>query len=196
MDARRVRNASGRQLIIAVFTADNIERHLADGWTPEQLTTGKVSILGAKTHRVPCNSTDTVKDLKRALEDRHGFNSSCFTLLRGKTAMRDTEPLFESTTLILLPDAPPKPVPAPSAPVQPGSLKLKDPRENGGSLTMTTTPEEEEADEKARQPPPPPAPARPPPAGSERPVDRRLLAAAAERKLRSSRQAHSLRGFR
>eukprot|EP01059_Diplonema_ambulator_P026287 TRINITY_DN43544_c0_g1_i1.p3 TRINITY_DN43544_c0_g1~~TRINITY_DN43544_c0_g1_i1.p3 ORF type:complete len:179 (+),score=61.75 TRINITY_DN43544_c0_g1_i1:59-595(+) len=174
MDARKVKGALGGVIEVKVFTADNLEKHLADGWTPEQLSSGKVAVLGAKIHVVRLERT-SVKGLKDKLEDAYGYSKECCTLMRGKTVVLDSEPVFHGTTFLMM-----KPRKEESketgGKVPMGSLRLRDPNQYGGSRTMVVA----EGEEKAADKPPPPEPQVKIPTG--RPVNRNEVLAALRRR--------------
>ena len=131
---------------VEIFTADNVEMHLAAGWRAEQLTSGKVAVLGAKTYTVHCSRTWTVRDLKLAAVDCLATPAERFSLLRDGRAVTDDEPLFKGNIFLAVLDKK-RPTATPATAPPPGSCKLRDPNEFHGSLTQTIAEEEEEKDE-------------------------------------------------
>eukprot|EP01063_Lacrimia_lanifica_P013237 TRINITY_DN1985_c0_g6_i1.p1 TRINITY_DN1985_c0_g6~~TRINITY_DN1985_c0_g6_i1.p1 ORF type:complete len:182 (+),score=53.24 TRINITY_DN1985_c0_g6_i1:87-632(+) len=142
MDARYA--VRGGKMQVKVFTADRLALHLAKGWTAEQLTSGRVAVLGAKTTVVKCARGARVVDLKKAVEDAMGVDSDACSVMNGRRVMTADEPVFEGTVYLLLRDEPAPAAPA-AEPEEPGSLRLRDPQRCGGSRTVTTTVEEEDA---------------------------------------------------
>eukprot|EP01060_Flectonema_neradi_P023112 TRINITY_DN31327_c0_g1_i1.p1 TRINITY_DN31327_c0_g1~~TRINITY_DN31327_c0_g1_i1.p1 ORF type:complete len:198 (+),score=33.16 TRINITY_DN31327_c0_g1_i1:98-691(+) len=143
MDSRRVFRQAPANVEVKIFTADNIEQHLANGWTFEQLVSQKVSVLGGRDFSVTVNGNENIGHLRNMIEDIHGFSRSAFTLLNGKRIVTNDEPIWCNKQLLLMSDH--KKVEGTKKPSQvpPGSLMLKDPRQFGGSQTMTVSPEEE-----------------------------------------------------
>ena len=142
MDSRRVRNQPVHDVNITIFTANNIEQHLANGWTFDQLVGQKVSVLGGKLFTIKCQSNNSIKQLREAIENSTGIEKSKFSLINGQRIVLDSEPVWSNKSLLLMRDGVTKKEPPKQGSTnQSGSLLLRDPHEFRGSHTMTITPE-------------------------------------------------------
>eukprot|EP00754_Rhynchopus_humris_P051457 Rhum_TRINITY_DN9561_c0_g1::Rhum_TRINITY_DN9561_c0_g1_i1::g.34083::m.34083 len=126
-------------LAVKVFTADNVASALSAGWSPEQLTSGRVAVLGARTHKVSCAHGATVKALKHAVTDLLGYAHESFSLMQGTRTTTEACPVVSGATYLVLRSVGERDAGAAAARPAPGTLLMKDPRCHRGSVTVTET---------------------------------------------------------
>ena len=130
-------------LTVKVFTADNVASALSAGWRPEQLTSGRVAVLGARTLKVSCAHGATVKALKHAVTDLLGYAHESFSLMQGGRTTTEACPVVPGATYLVLRSVQERDAGGAAARPAPGTLLMKDPRCHRGSVTVTETEEED-----------------------------------------------------
>jgi hypothetical protein len=102
-------------MIVKLFTDKNMHRYLAGGWNLKSLAEGKIATLTGKTLEIEVGERASIKDVKKALEDKEGWNMEdliVYTVAARK--LEDTEmlkdlgvsPSTKNTSLVLCEPAP------------------------------------------------------------------------------------------
>lgn len=93
---------------LKIFTDSNLAYTLSKGWDIDQLISGKVRTLTARTFEIECTLNTTIKELKNFIEDQEGYNRKDQTLKKGTKTLDDPKKTLgelwvnEKTTLHLI----------------------------------------------------------------------------------------------